>query len=128
MNVLRSLTQASVLTVALTSAAHAEDMKAEVLHWWTSGGESAAIKVFADAFSEAGGEWIDTAIAGGENARNAGINRIIGGEPPTAMQFNTGKQFDELVSEGHAAGYGGRGFGRPVAGQPAGSHPRCDRA
>ena len=100
MNVLRSLTLASVLTVALTSAAHAEDMKAEVLHWWTSGGESAAIKVFADAFSEAGGEWIDTAIAGGENARNAGINRIIGGEPPTAMQFNTGKQFDELVSEG----------------------------
>ncbi len=73
-------------------------MKAEVLHWWTSGGESAAVKVFADQFAKAGGVWVDTAIAGGANARNAGINRIVGGNPPTAMQFNTGKQFDELVS------------------------------
>ena len=73
-------------------------MKAEVLHWWTSGGESAAVKVFADRFTAAGGTWVDTAIAGGENARTAGINRIVGGNPPTAMQFNTGKQFDELVA------------------------------
>ena len=28
------------------------------------------------------------------------INRIVGGNPPTAMQFNTGKQFDELVENG----------------------------
>ena len=40
-------------------------MKAEVLHWWTSGGESAAVKVFADQFKAAGGTWVDTAIAGG---------------------------------------------------------------
>ncbi|MEM9626147.1 MAG: ABC transporter substrate-binding protein [Pseudomonadota bacterium] len=100
MSVLRSLTHATVMTVLLSGAARAEAIKAEVLHWWTSGGESAAIKVFADAFSEAGGEWIDTAIAGADNARNAGINRIIGGESPTAMQFNIGRQFDELVAEG----------------------------
>ena len=75
-------------------------MKAEVIHWWTSGGESAAVKVFADKFKEAGGTWVDSAIAGGEQARTAGINRIVGGNPPTAMQFNTGKQFDELVSNG----------------------------
>jgi glucose/mannose transport system substrate-binding protein len=72
--------------------------EAEVIHWWTSGGESAAVKVFADKFNEAGGHWIDTAIAIGENARTAGINRIVGGNPPTAMQFNTSKQFDELVA------------------------------
>ncbi len=70
---------------------------AEVIHWWTSGGESAAVKVFADQFTAAGGKWVDTAIAGGPNARTAAINRTIGGNPPTAMQFNTGKQFDELV-------------------------------
>ncbi|MEZ5930969.1 MAG: ABC transporter substrate-binding protein [Alphaproteobacteria bacterium] len=96
---IRTLIQTTALTVAFSCAAVAQE-KAEVLHWWTSGGESAAVKVFADAFTDAGGEWIDTAIAIGENARNAGINRIIGGEPPTVMQFNTGKQFDELVSEG----------------------------
>lgn len=96
----KSLIQATALTVVISGAANAEEMKAEVLHWWTSGGESAAVKVFADAFGEAGGEWIDTAIAGGEQARAAGVNRIVGGEPPTAMQFNTGKQFDELVEAG----------------------------
>ena len=95
-----TLISSTVLTMSLAGFAAAEEMKAEVLHWWTSGGESAAVKVFADAFTEAGGEWIDTAIAGGEQARAAGVNRIVGGEPPTMMQFNTGKQFDELVSEG----------------------------
>src|SRR5689334_10322090 len=74
--------------------------KAEVMHWWTSGGESAAVKVFAEQYGKAGGEWVDTAIAGGPNARAAAINRIVGGNPPTASQFNTGKQFDDLVSQG----------------------------
>ena len=75
----------------------AEELRAEVIHWWTSGGESAAVKVFAEQFRAAGGTWVDTAIAGGANARTAAINRTVGGNPPTAMQFNTGKQFDDLV-------------------------------
>jgi glucose/mannose transport system substrate-binding protein len=77
--------------------AAAQELKAEVIHWWTSGGESAAVKVFAEQFKKAGGTWVDTAIAGGANARTAAINRTVGGTPPTMMQFNTGKQFDELV-------------------------------
>ena len=81
----------------LTGSAKAEELRAEVIHWWTSGGESAAVKVFADQFRAAGGTWVDTAIAGGANARTAAINRTVGGSPPTAMQFNTGKQFDDLV-------------------------------
>ena len=84
-------------------AALAGDGKAEVIHWWTSGGESAAVKVFADQYTKAGGTWVDTAIAGGANARTAAINRVMGGKPPTAMQFNTGKQFDELVAGGMLA-------------------------
>ena len=83
--------------VAAAQGANAEEMKAEVIHWWTSGGESAAVKVFAEQFAKAGGTWVDTAIAGGVNARTAAINRTVGGTPPTAMQFNTGKQFDDLV-------------------------------
>jgi len=83
--------------VAATQGATAGEMKAEVIHWWTSGGESAAVKVFAEQFAKAGGTWVDTAIAGGVNARTAAINRTVGGTPPTAMQFNTGKQFDDLV-------------------------------
>jgi len=84
----------------IMGAAAAQAQTAEVIHWWTSGGESAAVKVFADQYAKAGGKWVDTAIAGGPNARTAAINRTIGGNPPTAMQFNTGKQFDELVEGG----------------------------
>src|SRR5438445_11015572 len=88
---------ALALAWAAYAPANAQDMKAEVIHWWTSGGESAAVKVFADQFTKAGGAWIDNAIAGGVSARAVAINRTVGGNPPTAMQFNTGKQFDELV-------------------------------
>ena len=66
---MRALSQAAglLLGAALISApAHAaEPLKAEVIHWWTSGGEAAAVKVFADAFDQAGGQWIDSAVAGG---------------------------------------------------------------
>jgi glucose/mannose transport system substrate-binding protein len=53
--------------------------------------------VFADQFNKAGGNWVDNAIANGANARAAANSRTVAGDPPTAMQFNTGKQFDELV-------------------------------
>ena len=92
------LAAVAVATTALVSLpANAEEMKAEVIHWWTSGGEAAAVKVFADQFTKAGGTWIDSAVAGAANARNAAITRTVSGNPPTAMQLNTGKQFDELV-------------------------------
>jgi glucose/mannose transport system substrate-binding protein len=90
-------TGACLAAVAFTAPVRAEELKAEVIHWWTSGGESAAVRVFAEQFDKAGGVWVDTAIAGGPNARAAAINRTVGGDPPAAMQFNTGKQFDELV-------------------------------
>lgn len=88
--------------VAMLAGPAAAAEKAEVIHWWTSGGESAAVKEFKKAFDAQGGQWVDAAVAGGggDSARTAGINRIVGGNPPTAMQFNTGKQFDELVQQG----------------------------
>ena len=98
---MRKLTIITAAAFALhAGTALAGETKAEVIHWWTSGGESAAVKVFADQYTKAGGVWVDTAIAGGANARTAAINRVLGGKPPTAMQFNTGKQFDELVTGG----------------------------
>jgi glucose/mannose transport system substrate-binding protein len=90
-------TAATVAALVCSTSVSAQEMRAEVIHWWTSGGESAAVKVLADQFTRAGGVWIDSAVAGGVNARTAAINRTVGGNPPTAMQFNTGKQFDELV-------------------------------
>jgi len=88
---------AAALAIGIAATPAAAQQRAEVIHWWTSGGESAAVKVFADQFNKAGGEWVDNAIANGANARAAAISRTVAGDPPTAMQFNTGKQFDELV-------------------------------
>ena len=72
---------------------------AEVIHWWTSGGESAAVRQVAQAYRNAGGVWIDTAIAGGDQSRAVTINRIVGGNPPTAAQFNTSKQFLDVIEQ-----------------------------
>ncbi|MFS2020731.1 ABC transporter substrate-binding protein [Massilia sp. CT11-108] len=83
---------------ATTVAAHAGP-RAEVIHWWTSGGESAAVKQVEQAYRDAGGTWVDTAIAGGDQSRAVTINRIIGGNPPTAAQFNTSKQFLDIIEE-----------------------------
>ncbi len=80
--------------------AKAPAQRAEVIHWWTSGGESAAVKTLADAYRAAGGTWVDMAVALGEQARSVAINRIVGGNPPTAAQFNTSKQFLDIVEQG----------------------------
>jgi len=85
------------------SGAHAQANRAEVLHWWTSGGESAAVKELANAYRAAGGTWVDDAIAGGEQARAEAVNRMVGGKPPTAAQFNTSKQFLDLIDQGMLA-------------------------
>ncbi|MDG2570929.1 sugar ABC transporter substrate-binding protein, partial [Vibrio parahaemolyticus] len=71
---MKTRVSAYTLSVALfcSTGAMAQQMKAEVLHWWTSAGESASVKVFADQFTKAGGTWVDNAIAGGANARTAG--------------------------------------------------------
>jgi glucose/mannose transport system substrate-binding protein len=80
-------------------AAMATDL--EVTHWWTSGGEAAAVKELATAFDATGNKWIDGAIAGsGSTARPIMISRITGGDPMGATQFNHGRQAEELVQEG----------------------------
>ncbi len=84
---------------ALSTAASATDL--EVTHWWTSGGEAAAVAEFAKAFNESGNKWIDGAIAGsGGTARPIMISRITGGDPMGATQFNHGRQAEELVEAG----------------------------
>ncbi|HSK39310.1 MAG TPA: ABC transporter substrate-binding protein, partial [Arenibaculum sp.] len=95
---------AAVLAAGMT-AAPARAQEADVLHWWTSGGESKAVGVFADAFERQGGTWIDSAVVGGEAARAAAMNRIAGGNPPTAMQWNIGVAVHTLADEGLLANF-----------------------
>ena len=82
------------------TAAHAQNLTATVMQPWTSGGEAAAVKVFADQYTAAGGTWIDDAIAGNDAQLAAAISAITGGKPPTAAHFNTGRPFQELAEAG----------------------------
>jgi glucose/mannose transport system substrate-binding protein len=93
------LALALALALAAGGAAHAAAPRAEVIHWWTSGGESAAVRKLADAYRAAGGVWIDSAVSGSEQARAVALNRMAGGDPPTAAQFNTSKQFLDVIEE-----------------------------
>ncbi|TDQ66086.1 glucose/mannose transport system substrate-binding protein [Maritalea mobilis] len=86
--------------MSLGSAALAADL--EVTHWWTSGGEAAAVAEFAKAFNEkTDHNWVDGAIAGsGGTARPIIISRILGGDPMAATQLNHGRQAEELIEAG----------------------------
>lgn len=96
----RSFAAALAATVVMPfAAAQATDL--EVTHWWTSGGEAAAVAELAKAFDATGNKWIDGAIAGsGGTARPIMISRITGGDPMGATQFNHGRQAEELVEAG----------------------------
>ena len=95
---LKSAAVAAAALVASAGVAGAEKM--EVTHWWTSGGEAAAVSVFADAVNASGHEWVDAAIAGGDNARAVILSRIAGGDPMAATQLNTGRDAEDLVQAG----------------------------
>jgi len=93
------LISAFLLSAALPVTAYATDL--EVTHWWTSGGEAAAVAELAKAFDASGDKWIDGAIAGGgDTARPVMISRITGGDPMGMTQFNHGQQALELVEAG----------------------------
>jgi glucose/mannose transport system substrate-binding protein len=93
-------TMLATTAICAAGAAHAVDL--EVTHWWTSGGEAAAVAEFAKAFNEKTEHtWVDGAIAGsGGVARPIMISRITGGDPMGATQFNHGRQAEELVEAG----------------------------
>jgi glucose/mannose transport system substrate-binding protein len=98
---IKSLAAALAATTSLlfSGAAYAADV--EVTHWWTSGGEAAAVAEFAKAFNATGNKWVDGAIAGsGDVARPIIISRILGGNPMGATQLNPGKDADDLVKAG----------------------------
>lgn len=97
----RLLTAAFAATAALQFSGPVQATELEVTHWWTSGGEAAAVAEFAKAFDAMGHKWIDGAIAGsGGTARPIMISRITGGDPMGATQFNHGRQAEELVEAG----------------------------
>ena len=86
---MKMLMSAALLSAtALSGPALAED-SVEVLHWWTSGGEGAAVAVLKEALEAKGVTWNDMPVAGGggEAAMTAVRARVTAGNPPTSVQM-----------------------------------------
>jgi len=96
----KPITVAAVLAGALSCSQQAAAQDADVMHWWTSGGESRAVAVFAKEYDKRGGKWIDDASVGPQAEHAAALNRIAGGNPPTAMQWNIGVAVRQLAEQG----------------------------
>ncbi|NNH66512.1 ABC transporter substrate-binding protein [Rhizobium laguerreae] len=80
----------AVVMMAGLSAAHAADVKeVQMLHWWTSGGEAAALNVLKQDLSKEGFAWKDVPVAGGggDAAMTALKAMVAAGTYPTASQM-----------------------------------------
>ncbi|MBB2694274.1 UNVERIFIED_ORG: glucose/mannose transport system substrate-binding protein [Rhizobium esperanzae] len=86
---LSSAAVAVVMTAGL-GGAHAADVKeVQMLHWWTSGGEAAALNVLKEDLSKEGFAWKDVPVAGGggDAAMTALKAMVAAGTYPTASQM-----------------------------------------
>jgi glucose/mannose transport system substrate-binding protein len=89
------------LTALITAAPAAFAQSAEVLHWWTSGGEARAVAVLQQEFASRGGTWTDMPVAGGggDAAMTALRARVLSGNAPAAVQLK-GPAIQEWYEEG----------------------------
>lgn len=90
----------SGLALIVSTAAFA-DPQAEVLHYWTSGGEAKSVAVLQEEFAAKGGTWTDMPVAGGggDAAGTALRARVLSGNAPTAAQIK-GPAIQEWYEEG----------------------------
>ncbi len=93
---------ATVSTLAVVAGSTAlAGPEAEVLHWWTSGGEAKSVAVLQEEFAANGGTWTDMPVAGGggDAAMTALRARVLAGNAPTAVQLK-GPAIQEWYEEG----------------------------
>lgn len=83
------LTALAIATALAQPLSAAAQQSVEVLHWWTAGGEAAALNLLRNGLQKQGIAWNDMPVAGGggEAAMTAVRARITAGHPPTAVQM-----------------------------------------
>ncbi len=81
-------TAVAAILAASLGGAHAQE-SVEVLHWWTSGGEAAALDVLKKDLESKGITWQDMPVAGGGGTEAMTVlrARVTGGNAPTAVQM-----------------------------------------
>ncbi len=97
----RSLTATAILAVSASAVAAAD---VEVLHWWTSGGEAAALTVLKDDLGAQDIGWQDMPVAGGGGTAAMTVlrARVTSGNAPTAVQM-LGFDITDWAKEGALA-------------------------
>ncbi len=97
----RTLAAAAALATSASLAAAAD---VEVLHWWTSGGEAAALNVLKDDLAAQGVGWQDMPVAGGGGTQAMTVlrARVTAGNPPSAVQL-LGFDITDWAKEGALA-------------------------
>jgi len=91
-----------MLALTLPKQAQADDAKplAEILHWWSSEGESKALKVFIDEFEARGGHFYDSSKDNHTASREEAISRMSKGYPATFTQWNMGSDVKDFYNFG----------------------------
>ena len=122
----------ALIALALTPSVSFAAPKAEVLHWWTGGGEAKALKVLQDDFAAQNGVWLDMPVSGGggDAAMQTLKARIVANDAPAAAQIK-GPTIQEYDEEGVVAPYNinavaqKEGWDNLLSEQVA-SHMKCD--
>tara|TARA_Y100001956_G_scaffold9932_1_gene8736 strand:+ start:7423 stop:8673 length:1251 start_codon:yes stop_codon:yes gene_type:complete len=98
---MKRIANIAAITLCFSSAQAVAETSVEVMHFWTSGGEAAALGVIRDKVVEAGIEWQDAPVAGGggDQAKTALQTRIAAGDPPAAMLM-LGQNIIDWANEG----------------------------
>ncbi|SEN10578.1 glucose/mannose transport system substrate-binding protein [Pseudomonas sp. ok272] len=103
MNSIARLAAAISVASLFPLSAFAADAKGtvEVVHWWTSGGEKAAVDVLKAQVEKDGFTWKDGAVAGGGGATAMTVlkSRAVAGNPPGVAQIK-GPDIQEWASIG----------------------------
>ncbi len=97
----------AAFTALMATSSYTMAQEVEVLHWWTSGGEAAALTVLKDDLESKGITWKDMPVAGGggESAMTVLRARVTAGNPPTAVQM-LGFDIQDWAEQGALADLG----------------------
>lgn len=82
-----------IMALALTCcvASAADKPEVEILHWWATPSESAALDVFVKAYENRNGLLYNSTAADQPNNRELAIERMAKGYSPTLTQWNAGE-------------------------------------
>lgn len=99
---LKGLCLAATVTAANAQEAvrTTEDFTIDVVHYWVSKSESAAIDIYRSAWIRAGHDWTDLPVENEAALKRVVSERIVNGYPPTVAQWNLDVRASELPAFG----------------------------